>query len=73
MFAVVTVKKQDDWYSYINAADREEFEKHLEQIRNKAMYCSDAKPKYGCQLLTLSTCYGSANDGRLLVIAAKTQ
>jgi len=73
VFAVVTVKKQDDWYGFINATDREEFEKQLEQIRSKALYCSDATPEYGVQLLTLSTCYGSANDGRLLIIAAKTQ
>lgn len=71
MFAVVTAKKYDDWYSFINAADHEEFEKHLEWIRSKALYCSDAMPAYGCQLLTLSTCYGSGKDGRLLVIAVK--
>ena len=73
VFAVVTVKKYDDWYGFINAADREEFKKQLERIRNKALYCSDAIPKYGCQFLTLSTCYNSANDGRLLIIAVKTQ
>lgn len=73
VFAVVTVKKYDDWYGFIKAADREEFEKQLERIRSKALYCSDAIPEYGCQLLTLSTCYNSANDGRLLVIASKTQ
>jgi len=71
VFAVVTVKKQDDWYGFINAADCEEFKKQLEQIRSKALYCSDDMPEYGAQLLTLSTCYNSANDGRLLVIAMK--
>ena len=71
VFAVVTVKKYDDWYGFINAADREEFEKQLERIRSKALYCSDDMPEYGVQLLTLSTCYNSANDGRLLVIAVK--
>ena len=73
MFAIVTVKKQDDWYGFINATDREEFEKQLKQIRSKALYCSDATPEYGAQLLTLSTCYGSGKDGRLLLIAVKTQ
>ena len=71
VFAVVTVKKYDDWYSFIKAADREEYEKQLEVIQNKALYFSDAIPEYGCQLLTLSTCYSSANDGRLLVIAVR--
>lgn len=73
VFAVVTVKKYDDWYGFIKAAGREEFEKQLERIRSKALYCSDAMPEYGVQLFTLSTCYNSANDGRLLVIASKTQ
>lgn len=73
VFAVVTVKKYDDWYSFINTADREEYDTHLEAIRSKALYCSDMMPEYGVQLLTLSTCYNSANDGRLLIIAVKTQ
>lgn len=30
VFAVVTVKKYDDWYGFIKAADRENFEKQLE-------------------------------------------
>ncbi len=73
VFAVAAVKKYDDWYGFIDTADREEYEKQLEAIRNKALYCSDTIPEYGCQLLTLSTCYNSENDGRLLVIAVKTQ
>ena len=73
VFAVVTVKKYDDWYGFIKAADREEYEKQLETIRSKALYCADIIPEYGCQLLTLSTCYDSANDGRLLIIAVKMQ
>lgn len=71
VFAVVTVKKQDDWYGFIHAADREEFERQLETIQSKALYSSDITLEYGVQLLTLSTCYGSAGDGRLLIIAAK--
>lgn len=73
VFAVVAVKKYDDWYGFIKAAGREEYEKQLEAIRSKALYCADIIPEYGCQLLTLSTCYDSANDGRLLIIAVKTQ
>lgn len=71
VFAVVTVKKYDDWYGFIHAVDRTEFEKQLERIRSIAMYCSDDMPEYSAQLLTLSTCYGSGKDGRLLVIAMK--
>lgn len=73
VFAVATVKKQDDWYGFIHAADHEEFEKQLKTIQSKAIYCSETMPEYGTQLLTLSTCYGSGKDGRLLIIAVKTQ
>lgn len=73
VFAVVTVKKQDDWYGFIHAADYEEYEKQIEAIQGKALYCSDITPVYGAQLLTISTCYGSAGDSRLLIIAVKTQ
>ena len=37
VFAVVTVKKYDDWYGFINAADRTEFEKQIEAIQGKAL------------------------------------
>lgn len=71
VFAVVTVKKYDDWYGFINAADRTEFEKQIEAIQGKALYRSDIMLEYYEQLLTLSTCYGSGKDGRLLIIAVK--
>ena len=73
VFAVAAVQKTDAWYSFIHAADREEYKKQLEAIQGKALYCSETMPEYGAQLLTLSTCYGSGKDGRLLIIVAKTQ
>lgn len=71
VFAVATVKKWDDWYSFIEASDQPDFEKKMEFIRRRVLYITDIIPKYGQQLLTLSTCYGSGGDGRLLVIAVK--
>ncbi len=71
IFAVVTVKKTDDWYGFINAQDETDFLKWIEYIRSKAVLTTDAVPAYGQQLLTLSTCYGSSKDGRLLVVASK--
>lgn len=37
----------------------------------KVLYTTGVKPKFGQQLLTLSTCYGSDEDGRLIVVAVK--
>lgn len=71
VFAIVTVKKWDDWYSFINTVDQSDFEKKMEYIMGKTLHDAKAVPEYGQQLLTLSTCYGSGGDGRLLVIAFK--
>ena len=71
VFAVVTVKKTDDWYGFIDAQDESDFLNWTEYIRSKAMLTSDAVPAYGRQLLTLSTCHGFGKDGRLLVVAVE--
>lgn len=69
IFAVITVKKIDDWYSFIDAENEAEYTEWIELIRSKAILTADTVPAYGRRLLTLSTCHGSAGDGRLLVVA----
>ena len=49
----------------------EDFDKAVEKITGKALFTINSPPEYGRQILTLSTCYDSANNGRLLVLAAK--
>lgn len=71
VFAVVTVRKTDDWYGFIDAQDESDFLKWIEYIRSKAVLTTDAVPAYGRQFLTLSTCHGSGKDGRLLVVAVE--
>jgi sortase B len=71
VFAVVTVKKTDDWYGFIDAQDESDFLNWTEYIRSKAMLTTDSVPVYGRQILTLSTCHGSGKDGRLLVVAVE--
>lgn len=73
IFAVVPVNKQDEWYCFIDVADEVGYEKQIQQIRGRSLHDTDILPEYGQQLLTLSTCYHSSDDGRLLVIAVKTQ
>lgn len=73
VFAVVTVNKQDAWYSFINASNQEKYEEQIEAIRNRALHCMELIPEYNQQLLTLSTCYGSGGDKRLLVVAVRVQ
>lgn len=71
MFAVAWVKSNDDWYKFLNADTAENFNKAVEKVAGKALFTINSPLEYGQQILTLSTCYDSANNGRLLVLAAK--
>ena len=73
VFAVAAVQKTDAWYSFILAADSAEFIEQIEMVMQKSLYDTGITPVFGQQIITLSTCYGSGKDGRLLVAAAKTQ
>lgn len=71
VFAVAWVKSNDDWYKFVNADTTEDFNKAVEKIADKALFLVGDTPQFGTQILTLSTCYDSAHNGRLLVLAAK--
>ena len=71
VFAVAWVKSNDDWYKAVNLGRAEDFNSAVEKITGKALFTINPIPEYGQQLLSLSTCYDSANNGRLLVLAAK--
>lgn len=73
VFAVAAVQKTDAWYSFIDAADSTDFSEKIEMIMQKSLYDTGITPVFGQQIITLSTCYGSGKDGRLLVAAVKTQ
>lgn len=71
VFAVAWVKSNDDWYKTVNLGGAEDFNSAVEKIIGKALFHVCSSPEFGTQILTLSTCYDSANNGRLLVLAAK--
>lgn len=71
VFAVAWIKSNDDWYKFVNTDTAEIFNKAVEKVSGKALFTLNPIPEYGRQLLTLSTCYDSTNNGRLLVLAAK--
>lgn len=72
VFAVAAVQKNDDWYSFIHAAGSENFSEQTAAILQKSLYDTGVTPVYGQQIITLSTCYGSGKNGRLIVAAVKT-
>ncbi len=71
MFAVAWVKSNDDWYKAVNLSSVEDFNNAVERITSKALFQVGSSPEFGTQILTLSTCYDSAHNGRLLILAAK--
>lgn len=71
VFAVAAVQKTDTWYSFIHAADSTNFTEQAAAIMQKSLYDTGVTPVFGQQIITLSTCYGSGKNGRLIVAAVK--
>ena len=59
------------YYYFINAENEEDFNYYVENSKKVSLYNIDTTAKYGDQLLTLSTCEYSQEDGRLAVVARK--
>ena len=55
IFAVVALKQDDEWYNFIDAPNSKNFKKNITGIMEKVLYTTGVKPKFGQQLLTLST------------------
>ena len=70
--AVATVKADDEWYSFINETDEESFIKIKNHIQSKSLYLINGEMQYGDFFLTLSTCEYSQNNGRLIIIAKRS-
>lgn len=71
VFAVAKVVSNEDWYYFVNAADSADFDKWISYIKSISKYYVDYDPKFGDSLVTLSTCYGSAKNGRLIIVGAE--
>lgn len=68
IFAVVRLRKTDRWYSFLRAEDEDSFCRAVADIQSRSLYDTGITPSPGQQMLTLSTCYGSHDDDRLVVI-----
>ncbi|MBQ1410920.1 MAG: class B sortase [Oscillospiraceae bacterium] len=71
IFAVVQVPEDTDWYEFVDAYNEQDFSGWLDYILPGAFYTVGELPQYGQQILTLSTCYGSGNTLRFLVLAVE--
>lgn len=56
------------FYRFINAADQEEFDNALAEIKSKALYDTGVTVEYGDQLVMLVTCSAHTDNGRFVLV-----
>lgn len=66
-----TEKNVFRYYYFINAESEEDFYNYIEQSKKASLYDTGKTATYGEQLLTLSTCEYSQEDGRFVIVAKK--
>lgn len=71
VFSVMKVKSDDDWYKFITADTKRDYENKIKYAKEHSLYDTGIKPEYNKQLLTLSTCYSGNSDNRILVLAVE--
>lgn len=71
IFSVLKTDTADEWYNFISAVGKDDFDRRVSETKARSLFKTDIIPAYGQQLLTLSTCYGSSKNSRLLVLAVE--
>lgn len=61
------------YYDYKDLSDPMAFTEYVRQVRRAALYNTGVDVEYGDQLITLSTCEYSAENGRFVVVARKVR
>ena len=61
------------YYYFVNAENEEEYNEFVNNTKKSSIYNIETTAKYGDQLLTLSTCEYSQEDGRFVVVAKKLE
>lgn len=59
------------YYNFIDAADEADFEYQMEELKKLTIYDTGVDAQYGDELITLSTCDTTRENGRLAIIAKK--
>ena len=59
------------YYYFINANDEQEYNEFINEAKKSSIYDTGITAKYGEQLLTLSTCEYSQEDGRFAIVSKK--
>lgn len=61
------------FYQFIDAADAQEYNEAIQNLKNKQIYETGVTAAYGDQLLTLVTCAYHTDNGRFVVVARKVE
>ncbi len=59
------------YYQFLDAASEKEFESDMQEMAALSLYDTGITASYGDELLTLSTCDNSEEDGRFVVVAKR--
>lgn len=73
-YSRVYYKKEKDvfrYYNFVNANNEEDYNDFVNNCKKSSIYDTGVTANYGDQLLTLSTCEYSQEDGRFVVVAKK--
>ena len=73
VIAVARVRNDDAWYSFTDTADEILFNELKKHIESKSLYTINGSMEYGDSFLTLSTCEYSQSNGRLILIAKRSE
>lgn len=60
------------YYNYVGDMTEETFQEFVSQLKSISYYGTENLPRYGDQLLILSTCSYHAKDGRFVVVARRS-
>ena len=71
VFAVVCLKKTDEWYGFSCFESKEQYQKAISEIKDRSLYDTGIEPQFKEQLITLSTCFGDSKDSRMVVIGVE--
>ncbi len=61
------------YYQFFDAASEKEFNSNMQEMAALSLYDTGVTASYGDELLTLSTCDNSEQDGRFVVVARRVE
>lgn len=61
------------YYQFLDAVSEQEFNSNMQEMKAISLYDTGVTASYGDELLTLSTCDNSEEDGRFVVVAKRIE